>query len=101
MILPSLISVSVAPTSYFFWSAALTLVDTSIARAVESSPNRMRMAGISVSLWVDVSVVGAGALHGSWPALNTFRYGPATKSPPRRQRGGRHLEMGRAAWRGR
>src|SRR5437016_13973353 len=50
MILPILISVSVAPTSYFFWSAALTLVDASIARAAENNPNRKGMAGIVISL---------------------------------------------------
>jgi hypothetical protein len=50
MMLPSLISVSVAPTSYFFWSAALTFVVASIARAAENSPNRTWMAGIVISL---------------------------------------------------
>src|SRR5215472_19295410 len=55
MILPILISVSVAPTSYFFWSAALTLVapnvpTPSIARAAERAANRERIAGILISL---------------------------------------------------
>jgi hypothetical protein len=68
MMLPILISVSVAPVSYFFWSAALTLVDASIARAAENSPNRIWMAGIVISLDLVecVDVFGKGALGGSW-----------------------------------
>src|SRR5262249_28229912 len=55
MILPILISVSVAPASYFFWSAALTLVapnaaTPSIARAAERAASRERIAGILISL---------------------------------------------------
>src|ERR1700752_3958412 len=50
MILPILISVSVAPTSYLFWSAALTLVTASIARAAENSPNREWRAAMVISL---------------------------------------------------
>jgi hypothetical protein len=67
MILPIFISVSVAPMSYLFWSAALTLVDTSIARAAEISPDRKWMAGIVISLDLVecVNVFGMGALRGS------------------------------------
>ena len=69
-----------------------------IVRAAESSPNRMRIAGISVSLGrLMCHVVGRRALRGSWPALNTFRHRPATKSPPRGERGGRYLVEGRDA----
>src|SRR5215469_1616896 len=50
MMLPILISVSVAPMSYFFWSAALTLVTARIARAAEISPDRRWMAGMLISL---------------------------------------------------
>src|SRR5579871_5295273 len=55
MMLPILISVSVAPVSYFFWSAALTLVTARlvtarIARAAEISPDRIWMAGMVISL---------------------------------------------------
>src|ERR1043166_9657643 len=93
MMLPILISVSVAPMSYFFWSAALTLVDASIARAAENSPNRKWMAGIVISLDLVecVNVFGNGALWRLLSALNTPPGFPARKSPPRDDRGGRHL----------
>jgi hypothetical protein len=50
MMLPILISVSVAPVSYFFWSAALTLVAVRITRAAEKTPDRKWIAGILISL---------------------------------------------------
>src|SRR5258706_3886584 len=50
MMLPILISVSVAPTSYFFCASVPLLVAASIARAAERAPNRNWIAGILISL---------------------------------------------------
>src|SRR4051812_46314025 len=50
MMLPILISVSVAPTSYFFCARAPLLVAASNARAAEKAPNRKLIAGILISL---------------------------------------------------
>src|ERR1700744_2656605 len=86
MMLPILISVSVAPVSYLpFWAKA-DVEASAIVRAAESSPNRMRIAGISVSLGrLMCRVVGAGALRGPWLALNTSARQPANKKPPASQ----------------
>src|ERR1700681_4429877 len=90
MMLPILISVSVAPMSYFFWARDVPLVAASIARAAEKAPNRKWIAGILISLDHD------GMCHVCWiwsalrplATLNTFRSFPATESPPRQRRGG-------------
>src|SRR5882724_6034934 len=50
MMLPILISVSVAPVSYFFCASAPLLVTASIAMAAEKAPNRNWIAGMWVSL---------------------------------------------------
>jgi hypothetical protein len=50
MMLPILISVSVAPMSYFFWASAPLLVAASNATAAEKAPNRNWIAGILISL---------------------------------------------------
>src|ERR1700704_2348551 len=50
MMLPILISVSVAPVSYFFCADAPLLVAASNARAAEKAPNRKLIAGILISL---------------------------------------------------
>src|SRR5690348_2386645 len=50
MMLPILISVSVAPVSYFFWASAVLLVAARITRAAEIAPNRKWNAGILISL---------------------------------------------------
>jgi hypothetical protein len=47
MILPILISVSVAPASYFFWESALPPLAASIMMAVENAANRRATKGIS------------------------------------------------------
>jgi len=50
MMLPILISVSVAPVSYLFYASAPLLVTASMARAAEKAPNREWIAGILISL---------------------------------------------------
>jgi hypothetical protein len=50
MMFPILISVSVAPVSYFFCASAPLLVAASTARAAEKAPNRKWIAGILISL---------------------------------------------------
>src|SRR5712664_2707705 len=50
MMLPILISVSVAPVSYFFCASAPLQVTASRAMAAEKAPNRNWIAGMWVSL---------------------------------------------------
>src|SRR5260370_22469216 len=92
MILPILISVSVAPVSYFFCASAPLLVTASKATAAEKAPNRNWIAGIWVSL---VSVERVLFLIGSafrlLPAFNTFSRCPSRKSPLRRGHRGPYL----------
>src|SRR3954447_16866146 len=90
MILPILISVSVAPVSYFFWANAPLLVAASSARAAARAPNRKLITDILISLgsrWMCHLLFDWSAWR-LLRALNTFRHRPATKSPPRRCRGG-------------
>src|ERR1700694_3357594 len=92
MILPILISVSVAPVSYFFWASAPLLLAASIARAAEKAPNRNWIADILISLiWLNVSIFLIGSASWLLPALNTFCGCPSTKSPLRPGRRGRYL----------
>src|SRR5260221_11787748 len=92
MILPILISVSVAPMSYFFWADAPLLAKAVIARAAEKAPNRNWIADILISLIsVDVSIFLIGSAFWLLAALNTLQGCPSTKSPPRGSRGGRYL----------
>src|SRR5947209_3073808 len=62
MMLPILISVSVAPVSYFFCASAPPLVTASKAMAAEKAPNRNWIAGMWISL---VSVERVLFLFGS------------------------------------
>src|ERR1700683_1227040 len=92
MMLPILISVSVAPTSYFFCANAFVLDRAVIARAAEMAPNRNWIAGIWTSLvWLNVLIFLIGSAWRLRPAFNTLRRGPSRKSPPRRGRRGRYL----------
>src|SRR6476660_5794343 len=81
--LPILISVSVAPVSYFFCASAPLPVTASKAMAAEKAPNRNWIAGMWVFL---VSVERVWFLIGSasWPlpAFNTFSRCPSRKRPP-------------------
>src|SRR5438093_13046093 len=92
MMLPILISVSVAPVSYFFCASAPPLVTASKAMAAEKAPNRNWIAGMWISL---VSVERVLFLFGTafrlLPALNTFSRCPSRKSPQRRGRRGLYL----------
>src|ERR1700752_5028786 len=95
MILPILISVSVAPTSYFFWSVALTLVAPSIARAAERAASRERIAGILISLdLVECVSVFDWERIAAPRAFNTRPGVTARKSPPRENSEGRHFVEG-------
>src|SRR5258708_3099915 len=97
MMLPILISVSVAPTSYCFCASEALLVAATNARAAEKAPNRNWIAGILISLiWLSVSIFLIGSAFRLLAALNTLCRGPSRKSPLRRARRGRHLvERGR------
>src|ERR1700722_3105161 len=95
MMLPILISVSVAPMSYFFCANAAVELAARIASAAENNPNRTWIAGISISLiWFDCVVFLIGSACWLLVAFNTLRRFPATKSPPRSRRGGRYLVEG-------
>jgi hypothetical protein len=48
MMLPILISVSVAPVSYFFWAIALLPAEASKSMAVENAANRRATKDISI-----------------------------------------------------
>src|SRR5256885_1557082 len=90
MMLPILISVSVAPMSYFFCASAELPVAASNARAAEKAPNRKWIAGILISLgsrwnvswFLDLERLAA---VGSIEYLSPV---PGNKKPPRRGRGG-------------
>src|SRR4051812_5376585 len=78
MMLPILISASLAPVSYFFWAKALPGAATPTAAARPSAAARERIDGISNSRFIFVLRAFAA------PAgLHTVRRGAATKSPPR------------------
>src|ERR1700738_1417486 len=92
MMLPILISVSVAPMSYFFCASAPLPVAARIARAAEKAPNRNWIAGILISLmWLNVSLFLIGSASWLLGALNTLQSYPSRKSPARRGRRGRYL----------
>src|ERR1700730_7577297 len=92
MMLPILISVSVAPMSYFFCADAPLLVAARIARAAEKAPNRNWIAGILISLiLVGCFVFLIGSASRLLPALNTLQRYPSRKSPLRRGRRGLYL----------
>src|SRR5450631_3227346 len=92
MMLPILISVSVAPMSYFFCASAPLLEAASRARAAEKAPNRKWIAGIMTSLvGLNVSIFLIGSALRLLGAFNTLQRYPSRKSPLRRSRRGRHL----------
>src|SRR5437868_15463191 len=84
MMLPILISVSLAPTSYFFWASAPLLVAASNARAAEKAPNRKWIAGILISLdhdemcrfFLDVRHLAAAG------GIEYLSAAPGNKKPP-------------------
>src|SRR4051812_18254618 len=99
MMLPILISVSVAPVSYFFCAIAPLLVAASTAMAAENAPLRNWIAGIWISL-ISVGVCHVSLTRSTFrllPALNTFPANPARKSPLRRGRRGPYLVAAGAA----
>src|ERR1700730_8382443 len=90
--LPILISVSVAPVSYFFCASAPLLVAASTARAAEKAPNRNWIAGILISLglveWVNFLI---GSAFWLLPTFNTLSRVPSKKKPPATRSQGRYL----------
>src|SRR3981081_2202972 len=92
MMLPILISVSLAPVSYCFWADAGLPVAASRARAAEKAPNRKWIAGIMTSLvGLNVSIFLIGSASRLLRAFNTLPGYPSRKSPPRRSRRGLYL----------
>src|ERR1700759_3218391 len=91
MMMPILISVSVAPVSYFFCASAPLQEAASTTRAAERTAGRGRNAGMldlprtlrCVSLFLERERLAAPGA-----ALNTFRPPPARKSPLRPGRRG-------------
>src|SRR5437867_6472993 len=90
MMLPILISVSVAPTSYFFCAKEGLLVTSSSARAAEKAPSRKLMTGILISLGSRLIVLFlVDWTHLSAPAgIEYLSLSASNKKPPRRGRGG-------------
>src|SRR3954451_14673570 len=83
MMLPILISVSLAPMSYFFWARAPLLVTASNARAAGMAPNRKLMAGMlfslgtmNVSLFLDIQRLAAVG------GIESLSLPPGNKNPP-------------------
>src|SRR5829696_4606745 len=93
MMLPILISVSVAPVSYFFCANAPLLVAASSARAAAKAPSRKLITGILISLgsrWMCHLLF----VWSAWRLLGGIEYlsvPSSNKKPPRRRRGGRYL----------
>jgi hypothetical protein len=89
MMLPILISVSVAPMSYFFCASAPVLVAASTANAAEATASREAILNIDDSLVLFMSSLffGLGALGGP-TVFNTLYGARSTKSPLRTFRRG-------------
>src|ERR1700761_3398944 len=82
MMLPTLISVSVAPMSYFFWARLTLLLAARMATAAATDANRIWNAGILISLGIgDVSVLVAGALR-PVVAIEYPRVDSGNRKPP-------------------
>src|SRR6516162_5184606 len=82
MMLPILISVSVAPVSYFLSSAKAPLA-ARITRAAEKTPNRRWIAGILISLiWLNVSIVLDWELFSAPLLIQYHRRFPSKTKPP-------------------
>src|ERR1700692_409525 len=82
MMLPILISVSVAPTSYFFCASAPVLAATRIARAAEKAPNRNWIAGILISLvCLNVSIFLIGSAFRPLGRIEYLLGIPSNKKP--------------------
>src|SRR5215216_6046633 len=84
MMLPILISVSLAPVSYFFCANAPLLVAASSARAAATAPSRKLIMGILISLgsrWMCHLLFDWSA----WRLLGDIEYlsaGSSNKKPP-------------------
>src|SRR3954470_16549211 len=87
MMLPILISVSVAPVSYFFCASTPLEDAASTANAAEKIASLLVTTGIPVLPCDEAVHVRAMAFLERKPfglaALNTIRPRPSTKSPPR------------------
>src|SRR5215470_7283654 len=82
MILPILISVSVAPVSYLACSAAGAELAARIARAAEKATDRKWIAGILISLiWLDMSLFLIGSVLAP-PDIQYLPQSSSKKKPP-------------------
>src|SRR3981189_846052 len=84
MMLPILISVSVAPMSYFFCASAPLLVAASTAMAAEKAPSRCWIADILVSPWsrLNVSCFFDWKHFAASPCIEYLSRVPIKKKPP-------------------
>src|SRR4051794_22577944 len=83
MMLPILISVSLAPLSYFFCASAPLQEAASTTRAAERTAGRSLGASIGGSpRWGDVSQVRSRALGGSWGGIEYLPPAASKKKPP-------------------
>src|ERR1700721_1045747 len=98
MMLPILISVSVAPVSYFFCASALLLDAARIMSAAEAIASLLDATGISDLPFLDVSVRPFLLLKTLCDAggFNTIWRRPSTKSPGETGAGTASLVAGRA-----
>src|SRR5260221_10123580 len=83
MILPILISVSVAPVSYIFCASAPLLVAARKAMAAKKAPNRNWIAGMWISLvWVERVLFLIGSASRLLPRIEYLLQMPIKKKPP-------------------
>src|ERR1700674_3863222 len=91
MMLPILISVSVAPVSYFFCVSAPLLDAASTANAAETIATLVAVTGITVSLFPVMACVMAFLIEGSFGDVSVrlpFCRDPHNKKPLRQRRRG-------------
>src|SRR5947208_9464648 len=94
--LPILISVSVAPVSYFFCASAPLLITASIAMAAEKAPNRNWIAGMWVSLVSVECVLLIGSAFRLFALIEYLLRVPIKEKPP--GTGSQEALFGRRGW---
>src|SRR3954452_18691341 len=91
MMLPTLISVSVAPVSYFFWADAVEVAAAMSASASDAAASLPVTAGIPISLYflgVCASPFLVLIVFGGAAAIQYDLHGGFNRKPPRRRRRG-------------